>query len=106
MEAAFKKVEKARPASGINLSEVYYYGDVIQGTITLTDDFISDAAREHFNATNLSEYSISECVVFIYVDSPLRLLSAQTYTVLTSIIVFQSSPRSISVHGAPELRRE
>jgi hypothetical protein len=58
MEARFKKVEKARPASGISVSELYYYGDSIEGTITLTDDFISDAARESLNVTNLSEYSI------------------------------------------------
>lgn len=57
--SANMKMEAARPYSGIDTEDLFYFGEEITGSIELNEDYLSVDAREHFNATHVEEYTIA-----------------------------------------------
>lgn len=60
-ETEFLKVEAARPYNGIDTIayDEYYFGEDIEGTIELTDEYITAAVQEYLNMTYVEEFQVA-----------------------------------------------
>jgi hypothetical protein len=56
----FLKVEADRPYNGIDTAyDEYYFGEDIEGTIELTDEYITAAVQEYLNMTYVEEFQVA-----------------------------------------------
>jgi hypothetical protein len=56
----FLKVEADRPYNGIDTTyDEYYFGEDIEGTIELTDEYITAAVQEYLNMTYVEEFQVA-----------------------------------------------
>lgn len=59
-ETEFLKVEATRPYNGIDTTyDEYYFGEDIEGTIELTDEYITAAVQEYLNMTYVEEFQVA-----------------------------------------------
>lgn len=59
-ETEFLKVEADRPYNGIGtMDDEYYLGEDIEGTIELTDEYITAAVQEYLNMTYVAEFQVA-----------------------------------------------